>query len=184
MAEKRHTIAVYPNSDLDARHAFRAHCAALPHLGYCYGATEQEALDRMAAAVDASMTNNEAPKGQEAPERIWAWAWDITPAMGGQWHLSANTSATEYTRADLLTAALARAEQAEAELNALAIVVLGMPNSRARDGASILTDRGIKSALKRDAKTKARSNASTDRALTDAAAVYKALRGATEGAGG
>jgi hypothetical protein len=56
MAEKRHTIAVYPNSDLDASRAFRAHCAALPHLGYCYGATEQDTLDQMAALVDASQS--------------------------------------------------------------------------------------------------------------------------------
>ena len=61
MTEKRHTIAVYPHSSLTTRNAFRAHCAALPHLGSCYGVTEQEALDRMAAVIDAASQSPERP---------------------------------------------------------------------------------------------------------------------------
>jgi hypothetical protein len=67
------------------------------------------------------MNNNEAPKGPAAPERIWIQSdhipdfvaldkWDQKPDP------DENQLFTEYTRADLLTAAQARAEQAEAEV--------------------------------------------------------------------
>jgi hypothetical protein len=64
------------------------------------------------------MTDPQTPKGQDAPERIWACTNDILPMTAGQAHISSTPDgdATEYTRADLLTAAQARAEQAEAEV--------------------------------------------------------------------
>jgi hypothetical protein len=66
----------------------------------------------------------EAPKGQDAPERIWIQSdhipdfvaldkWDQKPDP------DENQLFTEYTRADLLATAQARAEQAEAEVERL-----------------------------------------------------------------
>jgi hypothetical protein len=71
-----------------------------------------------------TMTNNEAPKGPAAPERIWIQSDHIPDAVAlDKWDQKPdpdeNQLFTEYTRADLLTAAQARAEQAEAEVRRL-----------------------------------------------------------------
>lgn len=55
----------------------------------------------------------------DAPERIWLWqTYENSGQRGGQW-CSHTKDGIEYIRADMLTAAIARAERAEAELAAI-----------------------------------------------------------------
>jgi hypothetical protein len=70
-----------------------------------------------------TMTTNKAPKGQDAPERIWLEAAPQFPAKippFPSWNYDeadpSMNQTLEYTRADLLATAQARAEQAEAEV--------------------------------------------------------------------
>ena len=63
-----------------------------------------------------------------APERIWAWV-DIkaTPPHGQHWHTDTNDWDTEYVRADLHAAAVARADALEADVERLrgALEIIG-----------------------------------------------------------
>jgi hypothetical protein len=67
------------------------------------------------------MTDQQAPKGRDAPERIWIQSDHIPDAVAlDKWDQKPdpdeNHLFTEYTRADLLTAAQARIGELEAKL--------------------------------------------------------------------
>jgi hypothetical protein len=60
----------------------------------------------------------------DAPERIWAWEYsrDSERDSAGEWylaHIGLDGDEREYVRGDLYAAAIARAEKAEAEIDAL-----------------------------------------------------------------